>query len=137
MKPYELTVARVIPAPAADLFDVYLDPKSPGGPWFRCARLIFDAKVDGLFHHAVEHEGRTWPHYGRFIAIERPRLIEHTWVSEATRGAETIVSVTFEPREGGTEVTLRHRVSDAEMGRAHEGGWTLLLSMLAKRFGAA
>jgi hypothetical protein len=45
------------------------------------------------------------------------------------------VTVIFAPRDGGTEVTLRHSgVPDDEMGRQHEGGWTWLLSMLAQRF---
>jgi len=45
------------------------------------------------------------------------------------------VTVTFEPRDGLTEVTLRHSgVPDDEMGRQHEGGWTWVLSMLAQRF---
>jgi hypothetical protein len=68
MRLCDLTVSRLIPAPPGDVFDVWLDPKSPGGPWYGCARLIIEPKVDGLFYHAVEHEGRTWPHYGRFVA---------------------------------------------------------------------
>ena len=40
--------------------------------------------------------------YGRFVALERGRLIEHTWVSEATRGCETLVTITLEPRDGTT-----------------------------------
>ena len=74
----EITVARLIPAPAAEVFDVWIDPHSPGGPWFGAARLIINPVVDGLFYSAVSHEGKTWPHYGRFIAIERPRRVENT-----------------------------------------------------------
>ena len=81
------------------------------------------------------HEGRSWPHYGRFIRLDRGRTIEHTWVSEATRGLESIVTVTIAPREGGTEVTLQHAtVPDDEMGRGHQGGWTWYLDVLAERF---
>jgi Activator of Hsp90 ATPase homolog 1-like protein len=46
-----------------------------------------------------------------------------------------VVAITFEPRENGTEVTLRHKgVPDDEMGRQHQDGWTWILSMLAERF---
>jgi uncharacterized protein YndB with AHSA1/START domain len=132
----EITVARLIPASAAQVFDVWLDPHSPGGPWFGAARVILNPVVDGLFYTAVSHEGKTWPHYGRFISVERPRRVENTWVSEATKGVETIVTVTFEPQGEQTNVTLTHSgVPDDEMGRRHKDGWTWVLSMLAERFG--
>ena len=135
MKLTDITVTRMIPAPAADVFDVWMDPKSPGGPWYGAERTILNAVVDGLFYFAVKHEGRLWAHYGRFIRIERPRQVEYTWVSEATKGVESIVSVTFDRRGDQTEVTLRHSgVPDDELGRQHKDGWTWALSMLAERF---
>jgi uncharacterized protein YndB with AHSA1/START domain len=127
----DLTVSRTIPAPAEKVFDVWISPKSPGGPWFGADRVILNPVVDGLFYLAVKHEGRTWPHYGRFLQIERPRVIEYTWMSEGTKGAESIVTVTMETRGDQTEVTLRHSgVPDDEMGRKHKDGWTWVLSML-------
>jgi uncharacterized protein YndB with AHSA1/START domain len=127
----DLTVSRTIPAPAEKVFDVWISPKSPGGPWFGADRVILNPVVDGLFYLGVKHEGRTWPHYGRFLQIERPRVIEYTWMSEGTKGAESIVTVTMETRGDQTEVTLRHSgVPDDEMGRKHKDGWTWVLSML-------
>ena len=66
----------------------------------------------------------------------RPRPpIEHTWVSEATRGLETVVTITLAPHAGGTEVTLHHaNVPDDDMGRGHQEGWTWYLNVLAERF---
>jgi uncharacterized protein YndB with AHSA1/START domain len=111
-----------------------IDPKSPGGPWFGAERVILNPVVDGLFYHAVKYEGRTWAHYGRFLQIDRPRRVEHTWVSEATKGLESVVAVTFEPC-GEQTITLRHSgVPDDEMGRQHREGWTWILSALADRF---
>ena len=89
------------------------------------------------FFIAVKHEGRIWPHYGRFVRIERPGHVEYTWVSEATKGLESVVAVTFEARGDQTEVTLRHSgVPDDDMGRQHKEGWTWVLSMLTERFAA-
>ena len=137
MKLIDLVVSRTVQAAPEQAFDVWINPKSPGGPWFGAERVILHPIVDGLFYHAVKHEGRTWEHYGRFLQMERPRLVEHTWVSEATRGVETIVSVTFQARNGQTEVVLRHSgVPDDEMGRQHEQGWGWVLSMLGERFKA-
>jgi uncharacterized protein YndB with AHSA1/START domain len=129
----DITVARTIPASAEKVFDIWMNPKSPGGPWFGAERVILNSVVDGLFYIAVKHEGRIWPHYGRFLQIDRPRRVEYTWVSEATKGAESIVTVTLEPRGDATEVTLRHSgVPDDEMGRQHKEGWTWILSTLAE-----
>ncbi len=137
MNTVDLTVSRTIPAQAEDVFDVWMDPNSPGGPWFGTDLKIVNPVVDGVFYIAVKHEGRTWPHYGRFVRIDRPRHVEYTWVSEATKGLESIVAVTFEARGDQTEVTLRHSgVPDDAMGRQHKEGWTWVLSMLAERFAA-
>jgi uncharacterized protein YndB with AHSA1/START domain len=130
-----ITVSRTIPAPPESVFDVWMDPKSPGGPWYGSERVIMNPVVDGLFYQAVKHEGRLWPHYGRFIQIDRGRRLEHTWVSEATKGLESLITITFESRGDQTEVTLRHAgVPDDEMGREHKDGWDWVLSMLAQRF---
>jgi len=137
MKTTEIRVSRTITAGAEDVFDVWMDPKSPGGPWFGAERVILNPVVDGLFYVAVSHEGRRWPHYGRFLRIERPAIVEYTWVSEATKGFESVVAVSFKALSGQTEVTIHHtNLPDDDMGRQHQEGWTWVLSMLAQRFGA-
>jgi len=80
-KQTELTLSRTIAASPGEVFDVWIDPRSPGGPWFGATKVLLDARVDGLFYNMLAHEGRQWAHYGRFIVLDRPRRIEHTWVS--------------------------------------------------------
>src|SRR5882762_620613 len=93
----EIVVARTIPTNPAAVFDVWMDPNSPGSPWFGVTRAIVQPVVDGLFYHVVQHEGHDWAHYGRFTVLDRPGRIEHTWMSEATRGFESKVTLTLEP----------------------------------------
>ena len=134
MNRIDLTLSRTIKAKPEEVFDVWLDTRSPGGPWFGCERVILQPVVDGLFYHGVRHDGRMWAHYGRFIRLERPRLIEHTWVSEATRGVESLVTLDLVPRGDETALTLRHsNVPDDAMGRRHEEGWNFVLSAIADR----
>jgi uncharacterized protein YndB with AHSA1/START domain len=134
-KQTELKVTRTIPAKPTEVYDVWLDSESPGSPWFGCKRVILQPRVDGLFYHAVSYEGRDWAHYGRFITLDRPRRIEHTWVSEGTRGLESIVSLVFEPDGDRTRVTLRHAgVPDDDFGRQHEEGWAAALGAIEERF---
>ncbi len=135
MKTFDLTVSRTVRGSAEAVFDVWLDPKSPGGVWFGVEKVIVNPVVDGLFYHVVKHEGKMWAHYGRFVRLDRGKAIEHTWMSEATRGLESIVSITLEPESGGTKVTLRHtNLPDDDMGRGHQEGWTWFLNTLAQRF---
>jgi uncharacterized protein YndB with AHSA1/START domain len=132
----EIAVSREIPASPERIFDVWIDSKSPGSVWYGIERVILNPVVDGLFYHAVKFEGRVWPHYGRFIRLERPRLLDFTWVSEATKGIETFIRVTLEPKGDQTEVTLRHSgLLDEAMGQGHREGWTWFLSTVADRFG--
>ena len=142
MNPTEVTVSRTIPASPGKVFGVWMDPASPGSPWYGMPRLVIHQVVDGLFYFVVEHEGRTWAHYGRFLRIERPNpdsadspgLAEYTWVSEATSGWESVVTIAFQPLDGETEVTLRHSNLPGAMGLRHQEGWMWMLNALADRF---
>ena len=128
----DITVNRPIPAPADKIYDVWIDPKSPGGPWHGAERVIFNPVVDGLYYLEIKHEGRVWPHYGRFTKMERPSVVEFTWMSEGTKGAESIVTVTLQQRGDQTDVTLRHAgVPDDELGHQHKEGLTWILNALA------
>src|SRR5512139_1702545 len=116
MKTFELTLTRTVRGSADEIFDAWLDLKSPGGLWYGVERVIMNCEVDGLFFHTVLHEGKSWPHYGRFIRLDRGRAIEHTWMSEATRGLESVVTITLAPTADGTLVTLHHsNVPDDEL----------------------
>jgi hypothetical protein len=74
----------------------------------RLARLVSSVSAKLSQSGERSHEGQIWPHYGRFLQIDRPRLVEYTWVSEATKGIEFVVAVSFQPRGQETEVTLHH-----------------------------
>jgi uncharacterized protein YndB with AHSA1/START domain len=142
MQTTELTVTRTIAATPEEVYDVWIDPKSPGGPWYGASKVIVNVAVDGLFYLAMTHEGKLWPHFGRFVKLERPTTVEYTWMSEPTKGLESVVTVTLEKQGAGTLVTLRHAgVPDDEMGRKHQEGWSWILGALAdslaKRKGAA
>ena len=58
-------------------------------------------------------------------------------MSEATKGVESVVALTFAAQGDRTEITLHHSgVPDDDLGRQHEQGWTWVLSTLEQRFGA-
>jgi uncharacterized protein YndB with AHSA1/START domain len=150
MKVIDLRFSRLIAGPATEVFDVWFDPQSPGGPWHGAKKVIMNLAVDGIFFFGVdtpvaqahlggipllERPDGLLGHFGRFTAIDRPRAAAHTWMSEHTHGIETTVSVAFEARQGGTQLTIIHRgIPDDEIGRKHERGWEWLLSRLEQHF---
>ena len=132
VKTTDLEILRQIPASPAEVYAVWTDPKHPGGPWYGSPKVIIDVKVDGLFFTAVEHENKSFAHYGRFTKLDAGTCCEHTWVSPATKGLESIVTTTFEAKDGGTLVRLRHAgVPDDEEGRMHAEGWAWVLGALS------
>jgi uncharacterized protein YndB with AHSA1/START domain len=131
-KTLEFKVERTIPAPPAEVFDGWLDPKIPGNPWNAAEKFILDAKVDGLFYWTLKGTS----HYGRFTVVERPNRIQHTWVSPNTLGRESTVTVTFEERGDKTLMTLVHSdLPDHELARRHEKGWNYFLDIFPEQFG--
>jgi uncharacterized protein YndB with AHSA1/START domain len=137
-KQTDLTLTRLVAARPEQVFDVWLDTQSPGGPWYGAKRAIVQPHVDGLFYHCVDFQGREWAHYGRFMTLDRPARIEHTWVSEGTRGLESVVSLSFEASGQQTLVTLQHRgVPDDAFGQQHAQGWDFVLGAIAAKFAPA
>jgi uncharacterized protein YndB with AHSA1/START domain len=120
-KTVEIQVERTIPAPRSEVFDAWLDPKIPGTPWHENDKLIVDPKVDGLWYWLAL--GGT-PHYGRFIEINRPGRIQHSWMSRNTLGEESMVTVTFQKKGEGTLMSLVHSgLPNEAMAKGHEKGW--------------
>ena len=132
----EINVIRTINASPDEVFEAWLDHTSPGSPWFGVPKAIVNPpKVDSLFYSMYQMEDKEIAHYGRFIALEKPHRIQHTWVSEATRGMESIVTLSFQAMDGKTQVHVKHiNVPDDEKGRHHENAWKYVLAKMSSRF---
>ena len=131
MNTLKINVSRLIRAAPEDVFRAWTDPERMQR-WFGTTKQIVNPKVDGLYYLAMEHQGRTWPHYGRYLRLEKPRVIEFTWMSEGTQGRESVVTIELVARDGGTQLTLNHAgVPDTELGRGHQQGWTEIVAGFA------
>ena len=130
----DLVVTRHINASPEAVFDAWLDPKCAASLWEGADQLILDPVESALFYWVVTHEGERWPHYGRFLILDRAAgRIEHTWMSPATKGLETTVAIALVPRDGGTDFRLPHAgVPDDAPGRKHQEGWTMIAGAVAE-----
>jgi len=132
-----VVVRRTIAASPTELFDAWLDPQAlaiwmrPTG--IRRTTAKTDARVGGRYEILMEGDQTTHPHHGVYQLIDRPRRLVFTWVSNATEGRETRVTVDFRPHGESTEVVVTHeRLPDAASA-SHTEGWTSALARLADR----
>jgi uncharacterized protein YndB with AHSA1/START domain len=70
---------------------------------------------------------------GTYLEIVPPAKLAFTWVTEATRGEQTVVTLEFIERDGCTEVQLTHdRLADEAMILAHRAGWESCIDRLVE-----
>jgi uncharacterized protein YndB with AHSA1/START domain len=139
--PVAVVVRRRIAASPAELFDAWLDPQAlaiwmrPSG--IRRTTATSDARVGGRYEILMEGEQTTHPHHGVYRLIDRPRRLVFTWISNATEGRETLVTVDFQPHGELTEVVVTHERLPEGASASHTEGWTSALARLADRGSSA
>ncbi|HEX3895541.1 MAG TPA: SRPBCC domain-containing protein [Rudaea sp.] len=134
MGEFGLKIPRTYDAPAAKVFDAWVNPKSVKSWLADGEDVVVDPRVGGLFYLEMPWEKRIYPHYGRYITIDAPRVLEFTWISEGTRGKESVVKIALKETGGKTQLTLTHDgLPDEEQVKNHTGGWSAFLESLAKR----
>lgn len=109
--------------------------------WFAQAGTLSMAPEAGrpFFFYTPDEWGRH-PHYGRFLRLEKDKLVEMTWMTgdgtaEGTQGAETIIRVELTPAEGGTHMRMTHSGFVSEKSRhGHQENWPLAFKELNDSF---
>lgn len=100
--------------------------------WFAVPGTVSMRPVVGLpFHFETEFEGQRHPHYGTFLVLRPDRYVRVTWLTAATRGRETVVTVQIEPVGDGSRVALKHEgFPDQTSLRRHRAAWPKVLARL-------
>ncbi|HEU4517327.1 MAG TPA: SRPBCC domain-containing protein [Steroidobacteraceae bacterium] len=135
-------VSREIAAPAAELFEAWLDPAKLTR-WMRPFDTIrsdvkLDPRVGGEFVIVMHTPKGAVPHTGAYQEITRPRRIVFTWNSPFAGDHGSLVTVDFHARGRSTEIVITHeRLPGEEMGQAHAGGWTGILDRIGESYAEA
>jgi uncharacterized protein YndB with AHSA1/START domain len=131
-RPLRVTAEREIAVPPNVLYRAWT---AQIDRWFAVpGSAIMRAEVNVPFFWQTEHQGKRHPHYGRFLRLERDRLVELTWVTSGTKGAETVVTVDLTPTANGTRLSLTHAgFPDEESRKQHDDAWPMVLAQLDEK----
>jgi len=135
-RPFTATAERDLAASPAQLYAAFT---TQWENWFaRPGTASIEPFIGRPFFFETEHNHQRYPHYGRFLRLQPPRLVELTWVtgSRGTDGAETVLTVEFTPNGKGSKVRLTHAgFYNSATARQHEDAWRgPVLDELDRRF---
>ena len=127
-------VSRSYDATPEQVFRAWTDPASVR-TWLGMGGLtVVDPREDGLFYIGMPINDKVVPHYGRYLRVESPRLLEFTWVSEHTGGLESVVLIEINRNGQHTDLKLTHDgLPNEDRANAHRIGWTKFLEDLTPR----
>jgi uncharacterized protein YndB with AHSA1/START domain len=137
----DLTIVRTFDAPAALLFSMWSDPKHfatwIGPEGFSCPFVDIDFREGGAYRALISSRetGDSW--FGgiyRTITPHTALAFTFTWNNTGpSAGIETLITLTFEERDGRTIQTFHQApFLNEERRDSHRGGWTSSFEKLGR-----
>jgi uncharacterized protein YndB with AHSA1/START domain len=128
---YDVPPERVFEAwTTPELAKQFLGPNDVNAP-----EVSMDVRVGGSYHIIMQMaDGERWRVGGVYRDVQRPKRLQMTWRWQEDNPAdehETLLTLEFNPHEGGTELVLTHEQLASEESRAgHERGWEAITEQL-------
>jgi uncharacterized protein YndB with AHSA1/START domain len=120
---------------AERIFEAIVDPKQRVKWWgkkgvYESTHAESDTRVGGKWLMKGIGMGRDFSVYGEYRKVDRPRLLEFTWIPSWQDGSpESIVRFELNEKEGVTTVRLTHSGLTPAGREAHKG-WPQVLGWL-------
>jgi len=126
-----------IQAPAERIFQALADPSRRVQWWgaegrFQATDMESDLRPGGAWLiRGTGIGGKPFTIRGKYRSIERPRLLEFTWIADWHENEpETVVRFDLLQQGGTTTVRLTHSGFTSQQTRDNYQGWPWLLSLL-------
>jgi uncharacterized protein YndB with AHSA1/START domain len=126
-----------IQAPAERVFEALTDPAQRIAWWgaegrFQAKEMESELRPGGQWAmRGSGMGGRSFVVKGEYRKIERPRLLEFTWLPDWQEEAlETVVRFDLTEKDGVTTVRLTHSGLTTEKARGSHQGWPQILGWL-------
>ena len=129
-----VTVTHRFAAPAAHVYDAWLDPEKMRRFLYATAtgevvRCDVDARVGGKYTIVDRRHGEDVLHEGTYLELERPTRIVFTLRVPKYSSDEDRVTIEITPLAHGCELTLTTQTPDAWADDARRG-WAMILDVL-------
>ncbi|MEO5669777.1 MAG: SRPBCC domain-containing protein [Ramlibacter sp.] len=126
-----LCITRHYPASPEKVWRAWTDPQALSH-WFgpgdidSVTRAELDVRAGGRYHIAFRTaDGEEHDVSGVYQDVHAQRLLSFTWAWKSTPERVSLVTIEFEPKDGGCELRFRHdRFFDKAARDNHERGWT-------------
>lgn len=129
-------VVRTIPAPPEMVYAAWTQPPFIR-QWFTAGHVMphcdFVAEVGRPYSLGYHYQGRTGKVTGVIQEVIPNQRLSYTWtvLGEPGEAVDSLVTVTFRPVEGGTQVRVRHERLTSERARSDTlGGWTQIVELM-------
>jgi len=127
-----------INAPASRVFDALANPSERVQWWtaedgrFRATKVDSDLRPGGKWAmHGTRQDGSPFTVKGEYRAVQRPTLLEFTWLPDwQGDDTESVVRVDFTGEGPTTHVRLTQSGLTSERSRASHRGWPQILTWL-------
>jgi uncharacterized protein YndB with AHSA1/START domain len=127
----------IIRASAERIFEALTDPRQRVKWWgakgkFQATHMESDLRPGGAWlMRGMGMGGKPFTLRGEYCSIERPRLLEMTWLGDWQENEQlTKVRFDLDEKYGATTVRLTHSGFISEQSRERYQGWPCLLALL-------
>lgn len=130
---YDVPPERVFQAwTTPELAKQFIGPNDVAAP-----EVDMDVRTGGTYRIVMQMtDGERWTVGGEYREVRPPHYLQMTWrwkEDDPSEERDTLLTLEFNPHDGGTEMILTHEQLASEESRAgHERGWEAIADQLRK-----